>query len=299
MVDTTRAHERVAQRAVSGRRFSVAGVLPKPVDVLVTPAAEASSAPDLVIHFHGASWLAMQAADDLHLPIVIATVNLGAGSGVYARPFADPAAFDRLLGAVETQSGLHFAHRYLIGFSAGYGAIRSILRNRYDQVDGALLLDGLHTSYIPEGKAVASGGKLDTSGLDVFQRFAADAIAQRKRFVITHSEIFPGTFASTTETTDWLLASLGLKRTPVVAWGPLGMQQLSETRSGSFAVLGFAGNSAPDHIDHFHAMSHFVQMLIEPQMLLGAGAPLTHPPPAVEPVHAIGHSVVARHSPLH
>jgi hypothetical protein len=31
------------------------------------------------------------------------------------------------------------------------------------------------------------------------------------------------------------------------------MQQLSGTRAGSFAVLGFAGNSAPDHVDHLHA----------------------------------------------
>jgi hypothetical protein len=32
------------------------------------------------------------------------------------------------------------------------------------------------------------------------------------------------------------------------------MQQLSVVRSGRFEVLGFAGNSAPDHIDHLHAM---------------------------------------------
>jgi hypothetical protein len=32
------------------------------------------------------------------------------------------------------------------------------------------------------------------------------------------------------------------------------MQQLSETRAGRFELLGFAGNSAPDHVDHLHAM---------------------------------------------
>ncbi len=265
MVDTTRVHERVTQRAVSGNRFTVPDVLPRPVEVLVTSAAEPSAAPDLVIQFHGASWLAMQAADDLHLPIVVAAANLGAGSGAYSRPFADAAAFDRLVAAIEAASGRRFAHRYLVGFSAGYGAIRSILRNHLGQIDGVLLLDGLHTSYVPEGKPLASGGKLDESGLDIFKTLATDAIARKKRFVITHSEIFPGTFPSTTETTDWLIASVGLKRTPVVAWGPLGMQQLSETRSGSFAVFGFAGNSAPDHIDHLHAMGHFLRMLLEPE----------------------------------
>jgi hypothetical protein len=32
------------------------------------------------------------------------------------------------------------------------------------------------------------------------------------------------------------------------------MQQLSEAGAGQFHLLGYAGNSAPDHIDQFHAM---------------------------------------------
>jgi hypothetical protein len=32
------------------------------------------------------------------------------------------------------------------------------------------------------------------------------------------------------------------------------MQQLSEARSGKFDLLGYAGNSAPDHIDQLHAL---------------------------------------------
>jgi hypothetical protein len=39
------------------------------------------------------------------------------------------------------------------------------------------------------------------------------------------------------------------------------MQQLSEARSGRFALLGFAGNSAPDHIDHLHGMPEFLLRL--------------------------------------
>ena len=79
--------------------------------------------------------------------------------------------------------------------------------------------------------------------------------------MITHSEIFPGTFVSTTEATDWLLASLGTHATPVLAWGPGGMQQLADARLGLFHVLGFAGNSAPDHVDQLHGMATFVRMM--------------------------------------
>ena len=76
-------------------------------------------------------------------------------------------------------------------------------------------------------------------------------------------EIFPGTFASTTETADWLLNALGLHRTPVLAWGPRGTQQLSEVHSGRFELRGYAGNSAPDHIDQLHGMPEFLQRLLQ------------------------------------
>lgn len=106
-----------------------------------------------------------------------------------------------------------------------------------------------HKSDLSEGKKSAL--------LEPFLNYARAAAAGRQRFVFTHSEIFPGTFSSTTETADCLIRELGLERTPVLRWGPRGMQQLSEVHSGALLILGFAGNSAPDHVDHF------LQMLFE------------------------------------
>jgi hypothetical protein len=63
------------------------------------------------------------------------------------------------------------------------------------------------------------------------------------------------------ESADWLLQSLGLERTPMLRWGPRGMQQLSESGAGRFELLGFAGNSAPDHVDHLHRMPEFLARL--------------------------------------
>ena len=69
-----------------------------------------------------------------------------------------------------------------------------------------------------------------------------------------HSEIMPGTYASTTETADYLLAQLGVHRRAVLKWGPMGLQQLSEARAGRFLLIGFAGKaltaieSAVDHL---------------------------------------------------
>ena len=65
-------------------------------------------------------------------------------------------------------------------------------------------------------------------------------------------------FASTTETADYLLDAVGLKRAPVLKTGPLQTQQLSDTRRGGLRVIGYAGNSAPDHVDLFHALPDFL-----------------------------------------
>jgi hypothetical protein len=37
------------------------------------------------------------------------------------------------------------------------------------------------------------------------------------------------------------------------------MQQLSEVQAGRLRILGFAGNTAPDHVDHFHGMPEFLR----------------------------------------
>lgn len=77
--------------------------------------------------------------------------------------------------------------------------------------------------------------------------------------ILTHSEIFPGTFASTTETADYLVAQLGLKRRATARWGPMQTQQLSKIRQGSFVLVGYAGNSAPDHVDQLHSLPDYLR----------------------------------------
>ena len=271
MVEATRTHERLAPRPLDGVARSFVGPAGKPVEIFVSRDARARDSVDLVVHFHGTAWLPHQAIAGLADRPVAAVVNLGPGSGTYHRSFTDPAVFDSLLAAVAREVSVargtetQLRHITLVGFSAGHGAIRAILREprHFARVDAVLLLDGMHTSYIPEATVVAAGGALDTTNLVAFADFARAAMRGEKRFVITHSEIFPGTFASTTETADWLLGALGLRRTAVLHWGPRGMQQLSETRAGRFELLGFAGNSAPDHIDHLHAMPELLARAVD------------------------------------
>ncbi|HET9425663.1 MAG TPA: hypothetical protein VFO55_09855 [Gemmatimonadaceae bacterium] len=269
MSESTRAHDRLAQRPFDGLTRAFNGPAGKPVELFIPRRAAREEALDVVIHFHGAGWIPAQAVAALPRATVAAVVNLGAGSGAYHRAFTEPASFDSLLDGVlnDVARATGRAHRpgrlTLVGFSAGHGAIRAILREprHFARVNAVLLLDGMHTSYVPEGSVLATGGHLDTANLVAFAELGRAAMRGDKRFVVTHSEIFPGTFASTTETADWLLHSLGVRRTAVLRWGPRRMQQLSEARSRGFHLLGYAGNSAPDHVDHLHAMPELLALV--------------------------------------
>jgi hypothetical protein len=269
MVELTRAHERLDTVPPLGRRFVIDGVLPRPIELFVPLRARDSGRPRVLVHFHGSSLVANHAVASADSSWVVATVNVGVGGGAYEQTFADSAVFGRLTAAITARLadsvglGASDLPVYLSGFSAGYGAVRAIISQPANRrrLAGVLLLDGLHTGYLPPQQVLALGGRLDSARLAPFVELGRDAIAGRLRLVITHSEIFPGTFASTTETTDYLLQTLGMRRTPVVAWGPVGMQQLSLAERGRFTIVGFAGNSAPDHVDHLHALPAFLRLM--------------------------------------
>jgi hypothetical protein len=256
MVEHTRAHPRLKQEAPPGRRERLE------LGTLFLPARlKADAKVPLVIHFHGAPWLAEVAAASRGKTAVIA-VQLGSGSGVYARAFADPERFGKLLREAESRAGVAFEPVTLTAWSAGYGAVREVLKvpANYQRIRGVLLMDGLHTGYVG-GKPGPLESKLVTEPLEVFVQFAADAAAGKKRMVVTHTEIFPGTFASTTETADHLLRQLKLKRRATLEWGPMQTQQLSEARQGNFLLRGYAGNSAPDHVDQLHALPEYLKWM--------------------------------------
>lgn len=254
MVEHTRSHARLQQEEPAGRREKLE------LGTLFIPAKlRLKAQTPLFIHFHGGAWLPEVAAARLGDTAVL-SIQIGAGSGAYAKPFNDEQLFARLLNEAESKVPLKFAPVTLTAWSAGYGAVREILNvpANYARVDRVLLIDGLHTGYVG-GKPGPQESQLETEKLEIFLRFARDAVAGRKQMIVTHSEIFPGTFASTTETADWLLAQLGLTRQPVLRWGPLGTQQLSEARAGKFLLVGLAGNSAPDHVDQLHSLPDYLR----------------------------------------
>jgi hypothetical protein len=255
MVEHTREHPRLPQTEPPGRREKLE------LGTLFIPAGmKLRGRVPLLLFFHGGTWLPEVAA--AHNRMAVIGVQAGSGSGTYARLFADPARFPRLLAEAESKASATFGRILLGGWSAGCGAVRQILRTpeSYARTDSVVCIDGIHTDYV-DGKPGPLESKIDPANLDIWMQFARDAIAGRKRFLVTHSEIFPGTFASTTETADYLVAQLGLRRRAMLKWGPMGLQQLSEARAGKFLLMGYAGNSAPDHVDQLHSLPEYLRWM--------------------------------------
>lgn len=238
--DTARSHARVPQKAPVGKRVGRALVVGHP-----------GPHSPVILHFHGDPWVPEVTVPSVYMDATILSIYVGSISDVYQDAYRTPAAFQALL----REAGAANSRRPVIlsSFSAGYGAIRSILRHSYQRIDSVLLMDGLHSDYV--------GKNPNPAELDVFLKFAGDAAQGKKRMLITHSEVFPGTFASTTETTDWILQKLRIDRHCVLQLGPVGMMQVTDARKGRLAVFGFAGDSAPDHVDHLHGMSTWLKVL--------------------------------------
>lgn len=268
MSDSTRPHPRIPQYEPTGRRTALsAGTLYVPTTF--TPRGRHA----VIVHFHGAPWL-LEHHVKSHAPqTALVTVHLGAGSRVYADAFSEDGRLLRLVDEAAREARamlgapITFDVLALTSFSAGYGAIRSILQQpqQYSRVHAVMLADSLHAGYAADVVGPRTADlPVDESSLAPFIGFARDAAASRKRLIVNHSEVFPGTYASTTETADLLLRHLGLTRRPVLRQGPVGMQNLSEAMRGEFYLRGFAGNSAPDHMDHFYALGEYLPKLTAP-----------------------------------
>lgn len=272
MVERSRAHRRIAPHALTTRRVVLDRIVARPIELHLPVRISRGARVPLLVHFLGPAYLAVDAAQSVDSGMAVVVVNLAAGSSAYEQPFRQPGTWQRLLAAVDSAmragTGTHatIGNIYLSAFSAGNGAVRAILADSAsaERVRGIAILDGIHTGYIPDRRVVADSGRLDTANLESLLRYARRAVRGDVRMLVSHSEIFPGTFASTTETANWLLDALAVPRESVLAWGPNGMQQTSEARAGGFTLLGFAGNSAPDHIDHLHALVTWLGRIVSP-----------------------------------
>lgn len=254
MVEHTREHPRLTEEHPEGSREKLK------VGMLFVPAALSSRADvPLLVFLHGGTWLPEVVAARRGMAAIVIQK-----SSPYADSFTTPKAFVDMLKEASTVAKQRWGTVTLAGWSAGCGGIRTILQSpdAVAAVQSILLIDGVHTSYT-HGKPGPLESDIDTAKLAPIVDFARLAVDRKKRLLITHSEIFPGTFASTTETADQMLRELKIGRRAILEWGPMKTQMVSSASSGAFRLVGFAGNSAPDHVDQLHALADLLGWLDE------------------------------------
>ena len=213
---------------------------------------------DVVFHFH-AGQMSDRDLRASRLDAVIVSCGWGMGTTPYARAFADPNRFDRMLRAVTRKvGGSHVRKLALVSWSAGYASIAKILGvpRHYAKTDAVVLLDSLHAPYDRAKSA-------DVRKLDVFVRFARDAARGDKAMVITHSAIVPPGYASSTEATRALLTAIevpiGPAPAPSDAERTRGMRPLYHVDVGDLHVRGFRGAGPDDHFDHLHLVGEVLR----------------------------------------
>jgi hypothetical protein len=249
---------------------------PRPVGtgsavVLCRPASaetdQTGPAGDLLIHFHGAVDTIRGAMAKTGLETTVVVVNQPGLSAAYAAPFrADPDLFRKLLaepartaGHGEDAAPPRWRRVTLSCFSAGYGAVREVLRDEAAaaRVDAIVAADSIYAGLAETGTADADGvRRVDARDMDGFLAFARAAAAGEKVFLITHSSQ-PTPYASTTETADFLLTTLGVDRGAVAADAEDEYPQTSRACRGRFEVRGFAGASGPAHLFHLRSIDRW------------------------------------------
>lgn len=226
---------------------------------LIVPAGYAPASNDykLLIHFHGAQSAVEREHRASGYASALLVVNFNGFSSAYLRPFSDSSRFVRMLDDATRELGRARGHSRpqlssltLCSFSAGYGAIREILRHNrsLSALRGVILCDSLHASY-------AGGRNPDPNQMAPFYAFARRAAANsRLRLIVSHSSIVPGSYASTTETANAILSHIGAAVTPASGTGRRGMRLKSRTQRGGVLVLGYHGGVASDHIDQLQTI---------------------------------------------
>ena len=212
----------------------------------------------ILLHLHGAPSVVEPAVVAAGWPGVLIEFNRKGLSSVYAKPFADPSLFPRLLvnaSAAVKAKGLVADPKLgtiaLSTFSAGFGGAREILKNpaSFDRVDVVILADSLYCGYVGD----VADHEVDPSLMKGFTRFARLAAQGKKTMVVTHSSQVPEGYASTTETATDLIKSLGGISVEFADASPNlgdGSALVRSWSKGRFRVFGYSGVGPEDHLRH-------------------------------------------------
>ncbi len=207
---------------------------------------------DVLVHFHGHK-PARKIVQPFSDRLVYVGIDLGTLTGDYSKPLSKDDAFQDLLHslriALQKHTGKQKAHvrtLTLSGWSAGVGAIPTLLKRFSADIDALVLLDGLHAGWKLDKPTDGTAASVEVRYLTPVIAFAKQAIAGEKRLVITHSEVPTEGYAPTRVTADRLLQALDLKRQPFDP-GPDEFGRFSYVQQGGFTLWAHHGSEERGH----------------------------------------------------
>jgi hypothetical protein len=212
---------------------------------------------DVILHFHGVYTALEPALAESGLAAVMVITEDGVGARAYSQKYQFEESLDWLLRGVQAvmqercpMPGRRIGRVALSAWSAGYAAVYQILSwpKNVERVDAVLLEDGLHSR-------LNDDGTIAERDMRPFVEFAREAVAEHKLMAITHSAIVTDGYASTTETTDYLLESLGIERVSEPGTvNRYGMALTSSADEGALHLRGYPGDDRAAHGAHQRAL---------------------------------------------
>jgi hypothetical protein len=206
----------------------------------------------LTIHFHTEPWFAIEEHLRRGLREPLLVVMLGQGSTVYRVPFEDRGRLGRLVGQVEKQLNTRVKAVDVSSFSAGYGAVREIVKwPEYRQMIRRIVLcDSMYGSF-----AAGSTTRPAAEHIEPWMEFAKMAARGEKTFVLTHSQVPTASYASSGQCAAALVEAVGgakviVPRGSMPATLDPEFPLLTRSDVGHFHVWAYDGANAQAHLTH-------------------------------------------------
>ena len=199
---------------------------------------------DLVIHLNGDGPVRRELVKSGQ-PFVLYTLTIDMSKS-YAPLFSSPYLFDAIVAGIEKSLSAsmgqpaHVGRFAMSAWSAGFVGIAAALgQPKVRTPDAVILIDGLH--------APRSDRNAFKAQLQPFVNYATRAAAKERFMYVSHSSIDPPGFASTTESSHYLIATLGGKPEAVRRDDAMGLELIEFFSKGDLHVRGYAGNDKADH----------------------------------------------------
>lgn len=222
---------------------------------------DASGIVPLFVHFQGGITIAEENFARMQQPGVLIASTLKGRSSAFSTPYKDPSAFRQLLAAGEqdlsTRFGrdVQFAPITITFFSAGYGAVRELLKEPefFDRIAALVSADSIYASVVHHDVRAPVAEHMIN-----FLRFAQAAARGEKTFVVAHG-MYATDYASTAECADLILASVAGRRIASRAHTERGVPIQSEYHQRGCHIYTFDEATAGFHVDCLYMIPELVR----------------------------------------